>query len=164
MEKIMAKNSKSHPNNSKSGQKSKQPVKKTGSSTQYRNKPGKPIKKERGFWLIFALVLMALHGIVAAYFFTTAKQGAVPNAHTLVVPNSHTWVLSLMIAHCVLDVIAAVGIWFWQKWALYVYAFSTILAVIAGLMTGYGMYSVFYMALPAIIIGWLLRTKWQYFD
>jgi len=25
------------------------------------------------------------------------------------------------------------------------------------------MYSIFYFALPLVIVGWLLRTKWDYF-
>ena len=104
---------------------------------------------------MLVLVLMAVHGIAAAYFYSTAKMGATPNAHT--------WVLSLMVAHSLLNIIAVVGIWFWQKWALYVYAVSTVLALIAGLMTGYGMYSSFYVILPVAILGWLLRTKWDYF-
>jgi uncharacterized membrane protein (DUF2068 family) len=70
----------------------------------------------------------------------------------------------LMVAHSVLNIVAAAGLWFWKRWALYVYAFSTILAVIAGLLTGIGMYSVFYMVLPFVIVGWLLRTKWNYLE
>jgi hypothetical protein len=123
---------------------------------QNRSKTNQPVKKERGFWLTFVLVIMALHGIVATLFYTSAKAGAAPNART--------WILTLMILHCVLDIVAVAGIWFWKKWALYLYGFSTILAMIAGLLTGYGMYSVFYMIMPFVILGWLLRTKWDYLE
>ncbi len=125
-------------------------------TNQQRKGNVKPVKKVRGFWLTFVLVIMALHGVVATLFYTSAKAGAAPNART--------WILTLMIVHSLLDVIAVVGVWYWRRWGLYLYAFSTILAVIAGLLTGYGMYSVFYMALPLVIMGWLLRTKWNYLE
>jgi len=44
-----------------------------------------------------------------------------------------------------------------------VYAGSTIVALIAGLIS-VGMWSVFYMLLPFIIVGWVLRSKWGYFE
>ena len=125
-------------------------------TAQTRSKAAKPVKKEHGVWLIIALVLMAVHGIVATFVYNTARLN--------VDPNPYPWMLGLMLAHSVLNIVAAAGIWFWQKWALYVYAFSAVLAVVAGLLTGYGMYSVFYMILPVAIVGWLLRTKWDYFE
>jgi len=65
--------------------------------------------------------------------------------------------------HSLANLIAAIGIWYWKKWALYLYVASTILAVIVGLIT-IGVWSVFYMVLPFAIVGWLLRTKWDYFE
>jgi membrane protein YdbS with pleckstrin-like domain len=75
---------------------------------------------------------------------------------------SRPWLIGLMSLHFLLNVVAAVGIWFWKKWAMYVYAASTILAVVVGLLS-IGIWSVFYMVLPFVILGWLLRTKWDYF-
>jgi hypothetical protein len=75
------------------------------------------------------------------------------------------WLISLMVVHFLANVAAAIGIWYWKKWGVYIYIGSTILAVIVGLITtGLGMYSVFYFALPLVIVGWLLRTKWDYFE
>jgi len=68
----------------------------------------------------------------------------------------------LMALHFLANVVAAIGIWNWQKWGPYVYAGSTILALVIGLVT-VGIWSVFYMVLPLAILGWLLRTKWSYF-
>ena len=152
----MSNKSKSAQRHNKSTQQHQKSSQSHHPSNQNRSKAVKPVHKERGFWLTFVLVIMALHGIVATLFYTSAKAGAAPNART--------WILTLMIIHCVLDVIAVVGIWYWKKWALYVYAFSTVLSVIAGLLTGFGMYSVFYMIMPLVIIGWLLRTKWNYLE
>jgi hypothetical protein len=72
-------------------------------------------------------------------------------------------VLTLMSIHFLANVVAAVGIWYWKKWGPYVYAYSAILALVIGLVT-VGVWSVFYMVLPVAILGWLLRTKWDYFS
>ena len=157
----MSNKSKSNQNRSKSSSQSTKPKpsqsqnKASQPSGAQAKKAGKPVRKERGVWLTIALVLMAVHGIVAAYFYGTAKMGAYPNAQN--------WVVSLMVIHSLMNIIAAIGIWFWQRWALQVYAASAVLALIAGLLTGYGMYSAFYMILPVAIVGWLLRSKWEYF-
>ena len=113
----------------------------------------KPVHKVRGFWLTAALVIMVLTGIVAAYFYNAAKTPTV----------DRTWILTAMVVANILDVVAAAGIWFWKKWGLYVYVAATIIALIAGLVS-VGMWASFYLILPAVIVGWLLRTKWSYFD
>jgi hypothetical protein len=143
-----------------SNQKSKSPA-------QNRSKTGKPIRKERGFWLTFALVIMILFGIAAAIFYISAKagvKGTYPGVITIADPQTtHTIALTLMIVHNLANIVAAAGIWFWKKWALYVLAVSAILALVAGLIT-VGAWSVFYMVLPVVIVGWLLRTKWNFFE
>ena len=110
--------------------------------------------KERGFWLSLILVVMALHGIFAAYFFYVYRTEEAALDHPLI--------LTLMVIHSLANILAAVGIWFWKKWSLYVYAASTVLAVVVGLLS-VGIWSVFYVVLPLAIVGWVLRTKWEYF-
>lgn len=109
--------------------------------------------KERGFWLTVFLIIMALHGIGAAFLYDALRADA---------SIERTWLVSLMVVHSLANVLAAAGIWFWKKWALYVYAASTVLAVVVGLMV-VGIYSVFYFVLPLVIVGWVLRYKWAYF-
>ncbi|MGW8250322.1 MAG: hypothetical protein ACWGO1_06740 [Anaerolineales bacterium] len=71
-------------------------------------------------------------------------------------------ILSLMVLHSLANVIAAVGIWYWKKWALYLYALSTVVALVVGLLVA-GPFSIFHMVLPLVILGWVMRTKWDYF-
>jgi hypothetical protein len=124
------------------------------SSTANRKKAQPAPKKTRGFWLTFALVVMVLHGLFAAIFYAVAR---------LDVSNvDRPWLLGLMSLHFLANVVAAIGIWYWKKWALHLYAYSAIVALVVGLV-GVGAMSVFYMVLPFIILGWLLRTKWDYF-
>jgi hypothetical protein len=115
--------------------------------------PPKP-RKIRGPWLTVALVVIVLHGLAAAVFYAVARL----DTSTVDKPL----LLGLMSLHFLANVVAAIGIWYWQKWALYVYAMSAILALVIGLVT-IGIWSVFYMVLPLVILGWLLRTKWSYF-
>jgi hypothetical protein len=156
----MAKKSKSHQTTKKAtGTNKPTPSNKPSTSNKPNNYKKKPIEKKkpikvRGFWLTAALVVMAVHGIFAAVLFYTQAKNP-----TIQLP----WLLGLMILHSLADVVAAVGIWFWKKWALYVYAASTALAMVLGLMS-VGVFSLFYMFLPLVIIGWLLRTKWNYLE
>ena len=97
---------------------------------------------------------MALHGVFGTVlYYTIRTQDAL----------DRPWLVSLMVVHSLLNVVAVIGIWVWKKWALYVYAASTILSIVVGLLA-LGMWSVFYMILPFAILGWLLRTKWDYFE
>lgn len=118
---------------------------------------GKPVRhkpKVRGTVLTILLVIMALHGIIAGYFYYYYR--------TETAYLDREWILTLMAVHFFANVVAAVGIWYWKKWALYVYAASTVLAVVVGLIS-VGIWSIFYMVLPLAILGWVLRSKWEYF-
>ena len=97
---------------------------------------------------------MALHGIVAAFAF-----------HSMSTPDamiSRPWLITLMVIHSILNVIAAVGIWKWKMWAWKLYMVSTVIGLAVGLLT-MGMLSAFYAVLPMAIVGWALRTKWDNF-
>lgn len=127
------------------------------SKAQPKSKQGKKTKaqvKERGIWLQIILVVMAIHGIFAAYFYYTVR--------TQEPYLDRPMILTLMVIHSLANVVAVIGIWFWKKWALYVYAGSTILALVVGLLS-IGAWSVFYMVLPLAILGYVLRSKWGYF-
>ena len=127
------------------------------SKAQPKSKQGKRTKaqvKERGIWLQIILVVMAIHGIFAAYFYYTVR--------TQEPYLDRPMILTLMVIHSLANVVAVIGIWFWKKWALYVYAGSTILALVVGLLS-IGAWSVFYMVLPLVILGYVLRSKWGYF-
>lgn len=122
-------------------------------NTQAKNKKKKVVKKERGTLLWIALILIVVHSLIAAILYSTLKSS--PDIQ-------RPWLISMMVVHFLANIAAAAGIYFWKKWGLYVYSASTIIALVAGLLA-VGMLSVFYMVLPLIILGWLLRTKWDYF-
>ena len=124
-------------------------------STQAKKgKAAKQKPKVRGTVLTILLVIMALHGLIAGYFYYFNSKDTAS--------LDRPWILSLMAIHFFANVVAVVGIWYWKKWGLYVYAASTVLALVVGLLS-VGIWSVFYMVLPLAILGWVLRTKWDYF-
>ncbi len=134
---------------------SKSKSSKSKSSNVYHKKAQQPPRKIRGTLLTIALVVIVLHGLAAAVFYAVARLDT-----TLI---DRPWVLGLMSLHFLANVVAAIGIWYWKKWGMYIYAGSSILALVVGLLT-VGIWSVFYMLLPLVILGWLLRTKWSYFE
>lgn len=119
-----------------------------------RNKKKVQVRKTRGTALTIALVLIVVHSILAAILYS-----GLSNAPEVQRP----WILSLMVLHSLLNIAAAVGIFYWKTWGMYVYAASAIIALVVGLVS-IGAWSVFYMVLPVAILGWLLRTKWDYFE
>lgn len=125
-------------------------TKESSSKTNPQNK--RVVKKVHGVLLTVALVIMAIHGLIAAVYYSAVADEA-----------SRPWVISMMVIHSLANIVAAVGIFYWKKWGLYIYSASTIIALVAG-MISIPWWSVFYMVLPFVIIGWLLRTKWNYFD
>jgi hypothetical protein len=139
----------------KSNQQHKSSTQSKSGSSSAKGGPAhkKAVRKERGFWLTAALVLMVVTGLAAAIFYNAAKTPQV----------DRTWILTMMVIANLGDVLAALGIWFWKRWGLYVYLFATGLAFVAGLAS-VGMWASFYLILPAVIVGWLLRSKWQYFE
>jgi hypothetical protein len=129
------------------------------SHTKASNKPGNkkkaPVKKHHhGTVLTIALGLMAFHGLAAA--------GAY-NSMSTAPEIQRPWIISMMVLHSLANIVAAAGIYSWKKWGLYVYAASTVLALVAGLLA-VGSLSIFYIVMPLAILGWLLRTKWDYFE
>jgi uncharacterized membrane protein (DUF2068 family) len=60
-------------------------------------------------------------------------------------------------------VIAAIGIWNWKKWGIYLYLVSTAIGVVIGVIA-VGPIAFFSMLLPAILLGYLISAKWSYFE
>ena len=125
------------------------------SSKSKTHQKGKKITKVRSIWVTIFLVLMVLHGLVATYLYYTLR--------TQEAALDKPAILGLMILHSLANVVAAVGIWYWKKWGLYAFAGSTILGVVVG-MISVGAYALFHFALPILILGYLLRMHWDYFE
>ena len=118
-----------------------------------------PKQKERGGWLTAAIVFVILHGLLMLgiiYGNNLLQETAVP------LPS---WFVPSVIAAAIADVIAGIALWKWKGWGFYLYLVSTIVIITLGIMaTGYAMLWSFSRLLPFVIVGYIMRPKWKYFD
>ena len=72
-----------------------------------KKQPVKP--KERGCLLTGIIVVMVVHGIMgtAAYYSIRTQEAL-----------DRPWLISLMVLHSILNIIAAFGIWNWKRWGI----------------------------------------------
>ena len=111
--------------------------------------------KQRGFWLSFILILMALINLLTLALIIDRVQA----------PQSmnYPYLMAGLFIFTAAKIVAAIGIWFWERWALYVFAGSVIGTIVVGLLlTGTWLFA-FNEVLPLAILGWLLRDKYDYF-
>jgi hypothetical protein len=112
---------------------------------------GKKVKKVRGGLLTFLLVVIFLHGTLASLLaYSSLKQ-----EYT----SSSTWVLAVLSLISLACIIAAVGMWFWKRWAIYLY---TAACAIAGgvhlILTGSGLVMIYDM-IPVAILAYVINLQ-----
>ncbi len=112
--------------------------------------------KERGTWLSVWLILIILHSILTVILIIDLTKQ--PDATTL------PWYLSLLFIAAVAKIVAAVAIWLWERWGLYLYAGAILVSTIIGILMTGTLLIVFNDVLPLAILGYLLRNKWDYFN
>jgi hypothetical protein len=112
--------------------------------------------KERGTWLSIWLILIILHSILSVILIIDLTKQ--PDATTL------PWYLSLLFIAAVAKIVAAVAIWLWERWGLYLYAGAILVSTIIGILMTGTLLIVFNDVLPLAILGYLLRNKWDYFN
>lgn len=110
--------------------------------------------KERGCWLSGWLILMILHGVLSSALIY--YQATLPGA------NSPGW-LGVLFLVAIADIVAAIGIWYWQRWGLILYAIATVVSIIVGLILTRTQLWVFHEIIPLAILGYLVKDKWAYF-
>jgi len=101
--------------------------------------------------LSILLILVFLHAILAtAVVYSTLKAQYA---------GSTSWVLPVIGLISLAGIVAAVGMWYWKKWGIYLYvAISVIGAVIHILLTGSTMV-VFYDLIPVAILGYVITLQ-----
>lgn len=107
--------------------------------------------KERGIWLSLWLILILLHGIFASgLIWYLRSQRSDP---------SPSWVLAILFLLAVADIVAALAAWKWKKWGLWLYASSTAVGIVIGLVLTASQLVVFHDIIPLLILGYLVRDK-----
>jgi hypothetical protein len=113
-------------------------------------------QKERGTWLSIWLILIMIHGVIAAgliwYLRTEGGLG------------SPWWVFALLFVLAIADIVAAIAAWNWKKWGLQLYALSTVVGIVIGLVLTASQLIVFHDIIPLAILGYLIKDKRSYFS
>ncbi len=99
----------------KKQKKHNQAVKTTHPKNKNENQPAqskqvKQVKKERGWLLATAIIIITLHGILATYLISTYPSSQV------YVPRPY--ILPILIANAFIDVVAGIAMWFWKRWGI----------------------------------------------
>jgi hypothetical protein len=111
--------------------------------------------KERGTWLSLWLILILLHGLLASgliWYLRSQRNDPSPS-----------WVLIILFLLALADIVAALAAWNWKKWGLWLYAISTAVGIVIGLILTASQLIVFHDIIPLVILGFLVRDKRDYF-
>jgi hypothetical protein len=112
--------------------------------------------KERGTWLSIWLIFIMLHGTLAsALIWYLRNQGG---------DASPAWVVTTLFVMAIVDVVAAILVWNWKRWGLWLYAISTVVGIVIGLVLTRSQLWVFHDIIPLVILGLLVKDKQSYFD
>ena len=112
--------------------------------------------KERGFWASFWIILFALQSLLFFYLIYDMLY----QVETIDKPI----LLGSLVAVTLADLVALGAIWFWQRWGWYIFAISTVISIVVGLIATATQLIVFHEVMPLVILGWVYKDKWDYFN
>ena len=121
------------------------------SASKSKSTAKKAVNKRRGGLLSVLIILIGVHAIFASYLgYTSLKDYYV---------GQRSWILGLFVLLSLADIVAAVGIWLWKQWAIYLYTISTvILTAISIVLTG-SIWVSLYQMLPVAILGYVINLQ-----
>ncbi len=130
---------------------SKQTSKSKSASQKAKGNLKKPVNKRRGGLLTFLIILIGVHAVSAS----ALVYGYLKQDYT----GQRTWILVLLLLVSLADIAAAVGLWLWKLWGLYLYSIATaVLAGISIVVTG-NVWVSLYQFIPVAIFGYVLRLQ-----
>jgi hypothetical protein len=143
-----------------------QAVKTTHPKSKHENHPAqsnqvksaRPVKKEHGWLLTTIYVLIILHGIFAAILVTSYTRNDVVIPRPMIIP--------ILTANALLDVVAAVAMWYWKRWGVILLGISAVISSAIGLIATGNVFVIFYMMIPFAILIYIItyQNKKQLFS
>ncbi len=121
-----------------------------------KTKPAPKPTKHRNTWLTVALVIVFLHGILMAAIFWTVRPDVEKTWGNIAV-----WI---MILSAVGDIVAAVAMWLWKRWGIYLYGLAAIGSAIVAVMASGDLFLLFGALLPAIIVLYIVMMQRDKFE
>ena len=114
-------------------------------------------KPKRGTGWSILLIIIVIHSFIAAA--ATLSMMRTPEGVT------RDWLVALLLIFTASKAIAALGMWEWKTWGLYLYVIAVLGTMgITLVLTSFLIWGIFYEAIPLLITGYLIRGKQQYFD
>jgi hypothetical protein len=119
-------------------------------------KPVVPAKPVRGGLLTAAIVIMAIHGVFNTVALLLIRKSEYYN------PPPWLWAAAFGVG--IATLVAALALWYWKRWGLYLYLVAAIASAVIGVITFPTFGIVFYNLIPVAIVGWILTSqkKMQY--
>jgi len=112
--------------------------------------------RERGIWLSAWLILIGIQSIFYSFLILYLRG----QRHD----PSPAWILLVLFALSLANVIAVIAIWKWKKWGLQLYAILTAIGIAVGLMLTGSQLVVFHDIIFLVVLGFLVKDKWSYFE
>lgn len=138
-------------------EKDKSAVKKNTNAKTYGKNQETAVHKERKWYLSLAILLVLLSGLFFTFWAFNEKR--IMGLSFAEVP---WWAWAIVVTN-IADVVAAVALWYWKKWGLWVYMVSvitrTVLLLVAGAF-GTGFASM----LPFFIVGYAVSLNNKQFE
>jgi hypothetical protein len=110
----------------------------------------KSVHKERGTLLSVLIILIGLHGVLGAYIGYATMKSEYAQA---------PWVLPVLTLVSVAAIAAAVAMWYWKQWGIYLYAVVCIAQAAVHLMVTGDLFIVFYDILPVAILAYVINLQ-----
>jgi hypothetical protein len=112
--------------------------------------------KQRNTLLTIALVLVILHGILIVALFWAGAPEAQRTVGSIA--------LWLTVLAALADVVAAIAMWYWKLWGIYLYAIATVAAAVGALLATGSMLFLFGSLLPAIVVLYIVAMQRNKFE
>lgn len=111
----------------------------------------RPAPKVRGGWLTAMLVIIAVHGILTSVLLIMLrKQPSGP---------AQPWLWAAAASVTIADIVAAIVLWKWKRWGLYLYTVATFVGIAAGMIVFPSILTAFHGILPLGILGLILSGQ-----
>lgn len=121
-------------------------------ATKQTGKTAQPTHKKRGTMLTVALALILVDAILTAVMLISYRKDNIDSTQLPIF-------LGLAVLFGIAGVVGAAGMWFWKRWAVYLYLVSVAGAVAVGLVIFRTQYAAFHAVIPLLLLGAGLSTK-----
>jgi hypothetical protein len=110
------------------------------------------------------VVLMALGGLMGASQSFLGRAAMEKSYQQLHLPMPPGWVLSVQGLLALLNIAAAVGIWQYKKWGVYLYGALAVLSILLMLYSGMSPFILGFSLIGPLILFFLVRPHWDHFE